>query len=337
MRQLSTSFAELYRKSVDSAPLSGGDTVQGHVVGKRRPRSSSSRFYLVDFGLKSEAPFTAKEVAGSSSIGDAISMPLVALEDDFNEPVFDQDRRSEFPALQAERYELLTQVATKDTRILHGRFANFKPFGAGVKVLGTDAFVPRHHVVALDRPVLGSYAPFYVMSMSTEKRSGNLPGLDVNPVVSSYGGYLFCLANLVGLDSAWKKSGGGSSKERFAYLRLLTRLLIQKNAVVRRIMPKSSDSSRQRHYQHRRNRREFDEDEKQLGEAAWLKDLPRGNWSSSGSGKQAGASNIWQRLEPRMLRKGNAARKPREQYRGRKPRKNIDRTSPLVRDPSEAA
>lgn len=285
-RQLSTSFADLYRNSIESAPLTPGDTIQGHIVGKRRPRSSSSRFYIVDFGLKSEVPFSAKEIPGLSVIGDDVSMPLVALEDDFNEPVFDQDRRSEMPVLQAERYELLTMVAKSDVRILHGRYANFKRVGATAKVLGTDAFVPRHHVVALDRPLLGSYAPFYVLNLSTEKSPGGSPTLDVNPVVSSYGAYLFTIANLVGIDSSWANSGGGTPQERLGYLRLLTRLLHQKNAAVRRLLPKATFT---RGGQSLSKRKMSDSHQSDSGgtQTAWLKDLASGQWVSSAGKKRS--------------------------------------------------
>ena len=265
--------------------------MQGHIVGQRRPRSSSSRFYVVDFGLKSEVPFTAKEIPGKSAIGDEVSMPLVALEDDFNEPVFDQERRSELSNVQAQRYELLTKVATEDARVLHGRFVNFKRVGASAKVLGTDAFVPRYHVVALDRPLLGSFAPFYVLSLSSEKRTGDLPGLDINPVVSSYGGFLFCLANLVGIDSAWERSGGGSSREKLAYLRLLTRLLYQKNSAVRRIFPKGSHMKEGENFKRRKwvTRRVESTD----GDTAWLNDLRKESWSSSGSSRDRDQSSSW--------------------------------------------
>lgn len=291
-RYLSTCFADLYRNSVESAPLQPGDVVKGQLVGQRRPRSSSSRFYIVDFGLKSEAPFTAKEIVGSSNIGDEVAMPLLELEDDFNEPVFDFERRSELPSLLAERYELLTKVSTSAPCIIHGRFASFKKGGASVKVLGMDAFTPRHHVVALDNPVLGSYAPFILLSMSSEKRlSTHSPGLDLNPVVSSYGGFLFCVANLVGIDEAWKRSGGGSGKERLAYLRLLTRILVSKNSAVRRILPK--DEGPRKNTRIRQEARSRD--------SMWLNDLSQGEWVSS-KGRDGGGSRqrrplSWKNLE----------------------------------------
>jgi len=286
VRALSTSFADLYRGSVESAPVQPGDVVQGHIVGQRRPKSSSNRFYVIDFGLKSEAPFTAKEIPGSSAIGDDVSMPLVEIEDDFNEPVFDFEKRSALPSLLAERYELLAKAASPEPRILHGRFVSFKKGGASVKVLGTDAFAPRYHVVAIDRPMLGSYAPFFLMSMTSGKRlNGDTLGLDISPVVSSYGGFLFCAANLVGIDSAWEKSGGGSPKERLAYLRLLTRLLHNKNSSVRRIMPRD-ERARNKSGQHRRFRRERSS-ESHARDAHWLNDLPQGEWASS-KGKNVG-------------------------------------------------
>lgn len=308
-RRLSTSFAELYRHSVESAPLQQGDTLTGHVVGRRRPRSSSSRFYVIDFGLKSEAPFTPQEIPGTSVIGDEVKMPLLELEDDFNEPAFDYERRVEFPSVQAERYSLLTKTARNKPRLLHGRFASFKKGGASVKVLGTDAFAPRHHIVAVDRPILGSYAPFYLMSMSAVKRLADT-GLDLNPVVSSYGGFLFCLANLVGRDELWEKSGGGSSKERLGYLQLLTRVLALKNNFVRRLFPKSTGTS----WRSRGRRRESHDNDRQnqIEDTAWLNDLPRREWASSGMpGKRddlnaTDAARGWDRMRrpfPRSLQK----------------------------------
>lgn len=336
-RSLATSFAELYRNSVESAPLRSGDILKGHVVGRRRPRSSSSLFYIVDFGLKSEAPFTAKEIPEASSIGDEVSMPLLALEDDFNEPVFDYEGRAGLPALQAERLSLLTKAAKIDARMVHGRFAGFKKGGASVKVLGTDAFSPRHHVLAIDRPVLGSYAPFYLMSVAADKRvDGNALGLDINPVVSSYGGFLFCIANLVGMDDAWKQSGGGSAKERLAYLRLLTRLLSLKNSAVRRILPKSAESGKwnrpHRRLSHSRHKEDNPED------AAWLNDLPQGDWASSGAirrhdSKTVDTANIWNRLRrptsqsPQQRAKMNDPRAGRGQSKF-SPR-NVSRAKPI--------
>lgn len=242
-----SSFAELYRSSVDNAIVRPGDALAGSVVGRRRPRSSSSRFYVVDFGMKTEVPFSSRELPGASSVGDTVGMPLVELETDFNEPQFDYERRSELPAVLAERYELLTRMKADKPQLLHGRFATFRKGGASVKVLGTDAFSPRHHVVGIDRPLLGSYAPFYVLSMDADARgTGSQATMEISPVVSSYGGFLFALCNLIGLDSSWKASGGGSAKDRLSYLRFLTRLLQQKNTSVRRIMPRHAGQSSER-------------------------------------------------------------------------------------------
>ncbi|CAN8072063.1 unnamed protein product [Agarophyton chilense] len=289
-RTLAT-FAEMYRNSIHSAPIHAGDVIQGHVVGCSQPRSSTARFYIVDFGLKAEAPFTSKEIPGSSVVGHPVTMPLLAIEDDFNEPVMDYDRRSQLRALSAERKQMLLTAYSSSSPILHGRFANFKRSGAGVKVLGTDAFVPRHHVVALDRPILGTYAPFYVLNMVSEKRH-NDNSFEVNAVLSSYGGFLFCMANLVGRHSAWQESGGGTTKQRQAYLRLLTRLLYQKNAAVRRIFPRNArDSRHTRPHQNKRHRRQLPP----VDDSAWLDDLSRGDWASSAFGKKPASSSNWQK------------------------------------------
>lgn len=297
-RPLST-FAQLYRNSVDSAPISPGDTLQGHIVGASQPRSSRSRFYIVDFGLKSEAPFTSNEIPGTSSVGDPVTMPLIQLEDDFNEPVMDFDNRSHLPVLSAERQQMLLTAAATRSRILHGRFAFFKRVGAAAKVLGTDVFIPRHHVVALDGAILGSYAPFYMLNAFAEKKSQE-SGVDISAVGSSYGGYLFCIANLVGLDSAWKMSGGGTSKERQAYLRLLVRLLHQKNTSVRRILPRHATDNQQ---PYRRRARRGPKKSLNPDDTAWLNDLPRGDWTSSTFRKHPANPNTWQRNRPSTQRR----------------------------------
>jgi hypothetical protein len=139
-RCLSTSFADMFRESVASVPVKGGEILVGHVVGQRRPRSSVSQFSIVDFGLKSEAPFAAGEVPGVSGLGDTVNRPLVALEDDFNEPAFDHERQTEMPAILASRYRALTSATSDSPQFLHGRLSGFKRGGATAKILGFDAF-----------------------------------------------------------------------------------------------------------------------------------------------------------------------------------------------------
>lgn len=249
-RMSSTSFAEMYRDSVSSIAVKPGDKLVGHVVGQRRPRSASSQFSIIDFGLKAEAPFSKSETPGLTGLGDAVTRTVVDLEDDFNEPSFDAGQQSELPAVQARRYRALTSASSDQPQFLYGRLAGFKRGGATNKVLGFDAFSPRHHVLAISSPAVGSHMPLYLLSLSTSKRvSGDaMPGLDANPIVSSYGGILFSLANLVGFDDLWAASGGGSAKERLSYLRLLTRVLYQKNASVRHVLPRGGSSKGRRPY-----------------------------------------------------------------------------------------
>jgi hypothetical protein len=242
-RGLSTTFLEQFRESVSSLPLSGGESLVGHVIAQRRPRSSSSQFSTVDFGLKSEAAFSAKELPDASVVGSSVSRTLVVAEDDFNEPVFDHENKADMPVRLAERYRALLSVTSEKPQFLHGRISSFKRGGATAKILGFDAFTPRHHVLSIESSVVGSYSPFYLLSVASSKRFNAptaLPGIDVYPVVSSYGGILFSLANLVGFDDSWNKSGGGSARERLSYLRLLSRILQQKNVAVRAAMPKGS-------------------------------------------------------------------------------------------------
>lgn len=297
----SASFAELFRKSVDNVPLTSGDVVEGRVVGTVHPRSTSSRFYLIDFGLKTEAPFTPQEVPTVSTAGDSVAMPLLQIEDDFNEPVTDPDGRSQMPAIQAERYSLLLRSSPSNVRLVHGRFTRFNRGGATAKVLGIDAFVPRHHVLAFKRPVLGTFSPFYVLSMNAERVTPNTSNsnltkaIEIHPVISSYGGALFCLANLVGRDEAWERSGGGSAVERFAYLRLLTKILQQKNPAVRRLLPRSHTAPTTTGTKRpvwRKARRAEESD----GDTAWLRELPRGTWISSD--QQGSSQTVLKRPPP---------------------------------------
>lgn len=243
-----TSFAELYRNSVSSIPVQPGDNLLGTIVGHRRPRSTSARFNVLDFGLKAEAPFAARETPGKSAVGDVVSKRLLDTEDEFNEPSFDHDSMSTLPTVLAVRYRALTASSPSQPQFLYGRLSAFKRGGASTKVLGFDAFSPRHHVLAIQTPAINSYSPLYLLSLVSSKRSTAsataLPGLDVNPVVSSYGGILFTLANLVGFDDAWAASGGGSDRERAAYLLLLTRVLYNKSAAVRAAVPRERRSLR---------------------------------------------------------------------------------------------
>ncbi len=89
----------MYRNSVSSVPVSPGDSLVGTIVGQRRPRSTSSQFSVVDFGLKSEAPFARGEVARRPGIGDSFSRTLLDLEDDFNEPLSITIKDQAFPLL----------------------------------------------------------------------------------------------------------------------------------------------------------------------------------------------------------------------------------------------
>lgn len=351
----SPSFADQFRRSVDSAPLGTGDKLHGHVVGAFRPGSNSSRFYLVDFGLKSEAILTSRELSActstpastssstpstttnnttaSSTIGEEVTLPLTALEDDFNEPSFDHSQQGQLSSLQAERTRLLT-CATDVGSVVHGRVARFNRGGATVKVLGTDAFVPRHHLVVLERPVLGTFAPFYVLSLTA---SSNDASVDVFPVLSSYGGLVICLANAVAYGT---NASEMSARERLAYLRLLTRILQQKNPAARRVIGPSSGGGRRRFHNrdndrdynrdqnrdnnrdynrdykrdHNRNNREYNMDgnrdqnrdndsdrnrsirdsprkfspQADEDDTAWLNELPKGSWASSGRIKESG-------------------------------------------------
>lgn len=282
-----STFRELYRNSVSNAIVRPGDPVVGQVVGQQSGKSNTKqRFFVVDFGLKNEAPFASKEIPGASTIGAQVALPLISLENPFNEPALDYSRRSALPSMTAERLELWTKLRSDRANLVHGRFATIKRGGAAVKALGVDAFAPRHHVVAFSRPLLGTFAPFYVLSIAVPRPRGSGGGassgsdmtLDVQPVVSSYGGYLFTLAKLVGCDKAWRESGGGTSRERLAYLRLLTRLLATKNVTVRRMLPRSVDMQNASGGQHSTMGRPRNRNYRQGGRGGMRIDQRSGAW-----------------------------------------------------------
>lgn len=187
-------FAKLFLRSPHAAELPRGALLRGHVVAPASP------FARVDFGLKSEVPFVRGELLGREQIGDQVVLPLLQVEDEFNEPSMDYTGQYLLPRLVAERYRLLEpptppqQEAERrggELRFVYGRVTSLKRGGFNVKVLGVEAFMPRTHCVALvhpdgggeegssalDRhgePLIGSFMPFVLLSMDfhVEKDGG---------------------------------------------------------------------------------------------------------------------------------------------------------------------
>ena len=62
-------------------------------------------------------------------------------------------------------------------------------------------------------------------------------------VVSAYSATVCSLANLVGRDNIWKETGGGSDADRFAYLKLLTQIVMRRNSFIRRAAAVSTSAA----------------------------------------------------------------------------------------------
>lgn len=259
-------FPTLFESSPLAAELGRGTLLRGRVVSAQLP------YIRVDFGLKREVPFLPAEILGEGKVGDEVIMPLIAIEDDFQEPVLDYSGQYYKPLLMAERYRLLEPPAADEQenelnqgkpRFLFGRISSLKRGGFNTKILGIEAFLPRKQSLVLVRrddaasanPFIGSYMPFVLLSSnffvegaegtSSSGPSGAIsaPGgrssvsaygtkrVRVLPVVSNYASFLYILVDLLHHAERY----GLSPEERVAYLRLLTRLLWNRNSNVRRL------------------------------------------------------------------------------------------------------
>lgn len=102
--------------------------------------------------------------------------------------------------------------------ILAGRPVGVNRGGVVVKLFDMIAFEPMFHVTKLSNRS-SSLPTFYsILQAGTH-----------GAIVSSYGGFFFTLAELVGREESWKKSGGGSEKQRLMYLKLFVTLIRMKN------------------------------------------------------------------------------------------------------------
>jgi hypothetical protein len=226
----------------------------------------------VDFGLKREVPFLPAEILGEGKVGDEVIMPLIAMEDDFQEPVLDFSGQYYKPLVMAERYQLWEPPPEEEQdkelnegrpRFLFGRVASLKRGGFNAKVLGIEAFLPRKQSLVLVRrddaadanPFIGSYMPFVLLSanffvegVGDANAAGPSAGMPVTGgrmTVSAYGtkrvrvlpvvsNYASFLYILVDLLHHADRFGL-SPEERVAYLRLLTRILWSRNSHIRRL------------------------------------------------------------------------------------------------------
>ncbi|KAA8494255.1 30S ribosomal protein S1 [Porphyridium purpureum] len=237
-----------------SSQVEGGDLVMGRVVGAK-----NRKFRVVDFGLKKEITFPRAELVGARELGDQVAYPFVRQEDEFREPELDYSRATALPPVQAARTLLLSKVekGAGAQQIIRGRVMGVVKAGFLVRALGHDFFMPATQALGLPDPMIGRYFNFLLLKVESfvyQQRSGG-PGRDGPPggsagassnavpytvqfqgVVSAYASSVPILANLVGRDEAWKQSGGGSSRDRLAYLRLLTRMVYKRNPHVRKQM-----------------------------------------------------------------------------------------------------
>ena len=261
------SFARLFADSSFASALPRGTLLRGRVVSAKPP------FIRVDFGLKREVPFVPAELLGCGQVGDEVVMPLMQMEDDFGEPVMDYSGQYLLPQLAAQRYRLLeppppdVQEAERrqgQLRFVFGRILAVKRGGMTVKVLGVETFVPRSHCLLLvpsaeyrsdDEPLVGSYVPLALLSTNfylegadawttaaavganiasagakPERSAFGTRRVRVLPVASTYAGYLYILTQMLRHADTLQLSG----EERVAYLQLLTRVLWDRSAAVRR-------------------------------------------------------------------------------------------------------
>jgi hypothetical protein len=261
-----TDFGTAFEGSPMAAEIKSGTLLRGRIVAAELP------YIRVDFGLKREVPFLPAEVLGEGRVGDEVIMPLIATEDDFQEPVLDYSGQYYKPLLVAERYRLWEPPPDADQekeldegkpRFLFGRVASLKRGGFNAKILGIEAFLPRKQSLILVRrddassanPFIGSYMPFVLLSTnffvegaspapSAASPSGLVPGPGGRPSLSAYGtkrvrvlpvvsNYASFLYILVELVRNAEKYSL-SPDERLAYLRLLARVIWSRNHHVRR-------------------------------------------------------------------------------------------------------
>jgi len=239
------SFAEMFRRHPTSARIEPGQMLEGRVVGRAEGPSRKVHFTVVDFGLKSDVLLGQAEIFGEGKEGIApppgtrVVMPLVQIENEFNEPVMDYSGQLRKPALLAERIRLLSQLARADDasplRPVVGRVLSRVRGGYLVKILGHEAFLPKTHAIGMRKPVVGEVAPFMILKMSAnlEKHFGRASPVRFQMVVSHYVCNVLSLANMIGFNDSWNNSGTGSPKERFNYLRYLTRVVFAKNPALR--------------------------------------------------------------------------------------------------------
>lgn len=251
-------------------PIQPGDIIRGHLI---PPSSSSSvptkktrdaEFPHIHFGLKTATPFhvselDAKDFYEGEHGEKEMSATIKTLESAFNTAEFEVkgstmelgtmpelskevkgDEEGEISVVKSGVEEVDGVQEENVAMILCGRPVGVNRGGAAIKVFDVVAFEPMYHVMKIEGKTSKDVVLYSLL------QTGNN-----GAVISSYGGWFYTLAELTGREESWKKSGGGSDKERLMYLKLFMNLLRVKNRNARmrldgfghRLYPERSRSS----------------------------------------------------------------------------------------------
>jgi len=228
------SFAELFRSSGAAYPVQRGTRMTGEVVGFKKGLAGPDKapvVTMVDFGLKTEVPFNPREVPEVSKVSDEVTMPILDVENEFEEPGMDFTRSYSIGGLKAERLKLLRPPENQNIDsppILYGRYVERRANSYKVKALGKEGFVATNHALRIGESLLGTYNFFALLRLETRMRTfrGDMQ-LRYEPVFSSYVAHVLLLSNVVLHDR------DVPPKARLAYLKLLTRIVFDRNSLVR--------------------------------------------------------------------------------------------------------
>eukprot|EP00189_Rhodosorus_marinus_P012407 CAMPEP_0184746054 /NCGR_PEP_ID=MMETSP0315-20130426/8626_1 /TAXON_ID=101924 /ORGANISM="Rhodosorus marinus, Strain UTEX LB 2760" /LENGTH=330 /DNA_ID=CAMNT_0027218437 /DNA_START=138 /DNA_END=1130 /DNA_ORIENTATION=+ len=236
-------FSEVYRRSGSAYPIRQGDRIAGAVVGYQKPRwqtsnpNAAEKVSLVDFGFKQDVQFNPKEIPEAPNIHDTVTMPIFDMENEFDEPSMDYSRSYDINKLKADRMQLLRPPADEHMEcppILYGRYTERTSQTYLAKVLGKEGSVSFQHAVRIGGELVGSYG-FFALSRIEAKTVTIRGKKDVrhNPVLSAYIAQVLILCNLVIHDPK------SPPEVRLAYLKLLTRIVFDRNSLLRQYHAKT--------------------------------------------------------------------------------------------------
>ncbi|GJD06067.1 hypothetical protein Gasu2_05030 [Galdieria sulphuraria] len=239
------SFLSLFKKSAFCKPIHEGAVIKGNIVGSNYDLLGPDRVRTVDFGLKGETPLTIEEIPGNSLVGSTIYVPLIRMENEFAEPEVDYSGLVTFPKSLADRCQLLLYPGSdsdskKSLRLAFGRVSKISSGSISVRVLGFDFNVSQAHFISFEKPSVGSQIPLMIYNLSARtlfSNTSNVNDLNLLPEdihleltgrASPYAAHVLLLSYLAypGAFSHFSKEGFQiSPKERFVYLRQLSRIL----------------------------------------------------------------------------------------------------------------